>query len=343
MRETTGWAVHGTDGVAPWAFERRDPRPDDVVVRVTHCGVCHTDLHAAEGASAGAPPLVPGHEMTGVVEALGADVTRFAVGDLVAVGNVVDACGTCRNCLDGEEPYCEQYPTLTYGGRDRVDGTLTHGGWSREIVVRESFVHVLPEGLDPAGAAPLLCAGATVWQPLRRYAVGPGTRVGVVGLGGLGHLAVKLAKALGASVAVFTTSQAKVADAASLGADEVVVSSDPAAMAAHAKAFDLVLDTASAKHDLTPYAEVLDMDGTLCMLGIPDTYEVSALSLLLGRRRLTASGSAGLRDTADMLAFCAEHGIVADVEVLPAADVQTALDRLGRGDVRWRFVLDMRA
>ena len=344
MTRATGWALLEAGGrLQPWDVPRRDPRPDDLVVRVTHCGVCHTDLHAVEGAGSGDLPRVPGHEFTGVVEAVGAEVTRFAVGDRVAVGNIVDSCGACASCLAQEESYCLEYPTLTYGGRDRVDGTRTHGAYASTYVVREAFAYALPDGLDAAAAAPLMCAGVTVWQPLRRYGVGPGTRLGVVGLGGLGHLAVKLGKALGASVAVFTTSPAKAADALALGADEVVVSTDPDDMARHARAFDLVLDTASGKHDLTPYAEVLDMDGTLCVLGIPDTYEVGALSLLLGRRRLTASGSAGSRDTADLLAFCAEHGVAADVEVLPAARVQEAFDRLAAGDVRWRFVLDLQA
>ncbi|RJK94933.1 NAD(P)-dependent alcohol dehydrogenase [Vallicoccus soli] len=323
----------------PWRFTRRDPRPDDVVVRVTHCGVCHTDLHAVQGARAGDLPVVPGHEFVGVVEAVGPDVTRFAVGDRVAVGNIVDACGRCRSCREREESYCLEFPTLTYGGVDRVDGSRTLGAYSTEYVVREAFAYPLPDGLDPAGAAPLMCAGTTVWQPLRRYGAGPGVRVGVVGLGGLGHLAVKFAAALGARVTVFTTSAAKADDARAAGAHEVVVSRDAAAMAAAARSLDLVLDTAPAAHDLGPYVEVLDMDGTLCMLGIPASYEVPALPLLVGRRRLTASGSGGTRDTAEMLAFAAEHGVVADVEVLPLERVQEALDRLDRGDVRGRFVL----
>lgn len=256
------------------------------------------------------------------------------------VGNIVDSCGQCANCREQEESYCEQFPVLTYGGRDLRDGSPTYGAYSSEYVVRDAFAYHLPAGLDPAGVAPLMCAGITVWQPLVRYGTGPGARVGVVGLGGLGHLAVKFARALGARVTVFTTSAAKEAEARALGADDVVVSSDADAMAARARTLDLVVDTASAAHELTPYAETLAMDGTLCMLGIPATYEVGALSLLLGRRRLTASGSGGTRDTQRMLDFAALHGITADVEVLPAADVQVALDRLAAGDVRWRFVLD---
>lgn len=342
MRDVTGWALTEVGGTLHRTdVPRRDPRPDDVVVRVTHCGVCHTDLHAVQGAGPGDLPLVPGHEFVGVVEEVGEQVTRFAVGDAVAVGNIVDSCGECASCREGEESYCARFPLLTYGGVDPVDGSRTLGGYATHYVVRERFTHALPAALDPAAAAPLMCAGITVWQPLRRYGVGPGSRVGVVGLGGLGHLAVKLARALGAQVTVFTTSAAKTADARAAGADHVVVSTDADAMAAHARTLDLVLDTASAAHDLGPYVEVLDMDGTLCMLGIPDRYVVPALPLLLGRRRLTASGSGGLRDTADLLAFAAEHGVAADVEVLPADRAQEALDRLARGDVAGRLVLAM--
>ena len=342
MRETTGWALlEPGAGLVPWTFPRRDLRADDVAVRVTFCGVCHTDLHALQGSDD--VPLVPGHEFVGEVAAVGPAVTRFTLGDPVAVGNIVDSCGECANCRSDEQSYCDRGPTLTYGGTDAVDGSRTHGGYSREVVVREAFTYHLPAGLDPAGAAPLMCAGVTVWQPLRRYGVGPGSRVGVVGLGGLGHLAVKLAKALGAHVGVVTTSARKTDEALALGADEVVVSSDEQALTAHARAYDLLLDTASGKHDLTPYVQLLDMDGTLCMLGIPDRYEVGALALLLGRRRLTASGSAGVRDTRELLEFAAAHGVTSEVEVLPAADVMVAMDRLARGDVRGRFVLDLRA
>ncbi|WP_240675056.1 alcohol dehydrogenase catalytic domain-containing protein [Cellulomonas endophytica] len=206
MRDVTGWALTEVGGrLHPWRVPRRDPRPDDVVVRVTHCGVCHTDVHAVQGAGAADLPLVPGHEFVGVVEAVGPAVTRFAVGDAVAVGNIVDSCGTCAACREGEESYCREYPTLTYGGTDRVDGSRTHGAYASHVVVRDAFTYALPPGLDPAAAAPLMCAGITVWQPLRRYGAGPGVRVGVVGVGGLGHLAVKLAHALGARVTAFTT------------------------------------------------------------------------------------------------------------------------------------------
>ncbi|GAB3270433.1 NAD(P)-dependent alcohol dehydrogenase [Kineosporia babensis] len=338
---TTGYAVLSPGGkLEPWTFERRDLRPDDVRVRITFCGVCHSDLDAI--AHATDVPLVPGHEFVGEVIAVGSTVTSFRPGDPVAVGNIVDSCGKCPACLDEEETYCLEFPTLTYGGVDRQDGTPRYGAYSQEMVVRDRFVYPLPEGLDPAGVAPLMCAGITVWQPLSRLGVTSGTRVGVVGLGGLGHLAVKFAKALGAYVAVFTTSASKRADALALGADEVVLSTSAEEMAAHAHAFDVIIDSASAPHDLTPYVLTLDFDGTLCMLGIPPTYEVDSMALLRGRRRITASGSGGVRDTREMLAFAAQHGITADVEVVPAEQVQDALDRLARNDVRWRFVLDLR-
>jgi uncharacterized zinc-type alcohol dehydrogenase-like protein len=265
---------------------------------------------------------------------VGSEATTFRVGDPVAVGNIVGSCGTCTACRAGEEQFCAQFPVLTY------DST-TPGAYSREYVLRESFAYPLPPGLDPAGVAPLMCAGATVYEPLRRWDVGPGQLVGVVGLGGLGHLAVKFAKALGARVAVFTTSPGKEAPARDLGADEVIVSGDAEAMAAQGDRFDFILDTASAKHDPSPYLRALRMDGTLCMLGIPDRYEPEAMALLYGYKRLAASGSAGRRRTREMLDFAARHGITADIEKIPARDVGLALDRLARNDVRWRFVLDL--
>jgi len=324
----------------PTGIARRDLRPDDVDVRVTHCGVCFSDLHALDRHRR-EDALVPGHEFVGEVVAVGSAVTAFAPGDPVAVGNIVDSCGVCAMCRGGHENMCVEFPTLTYGGRDRVDGSTTRGGWSGRYVVRDSFVYRRPVSLDPATVAPLMCAGVTVWEPLRAAGVGPGTRLGIVGLGGLGHLAVRLGSTLGAEVTVFTTSAAKAADAERLGASLVVVSTDPAAMAAAASSLDLVLDTVSATHDLGPYLRVLDLDGTLCVLGFLGPLGVQAMDLLGGRRRLASSGSAGRPATQDLLDFCGEHDITADVEVLPAAEVATAIDRLRRNDVRYRFVLDM--
>ncbi|WP_306208119.1 NAD(P)-dependent alcohol dehydrogenase [Actinoplanes sp. RD1] len=337
MRETTGMALLRPGGPwEPFSFERRDLRPDDIAVRVTWCGVCHTDLHAAQALTEGAPPLVAGHEFVGEVAAVGAGVTAFRVGDPVAVGGIVDSCGECAACRTGEEVFCTEGLTGTYGGVDRIDGSPTLGAYAGEYVVRESFAYALPPGLDPAGAAPLMCAGISTFEPLRHWNVGPGQHVGVVGLGGLGHLAVKFAKALGARVTVFTTSPGKERAALELGADAVVVGSR-----GEANGLDLILDTASAKHDPTPYLRALRTDGTLCMLGIPDRYEPEPLAMAFGRKRLTASAGGGRARTREMLDFAARHGITADVEKVPAREVGAALDRLDRNDVRWRFVLDL--
>jgi uncharacterized zinc-type alcohol dehydrogenase-like protein len=340
MRTTALLSPSSGQPVRPTPVDRRDLRPDDVDVRVTHCGVCFSDLHALDQPGR-VEALVPGHEFVGEVVAVGSAVTAFAPGDPVAVGNIVDSCGVCGMCRGGHENMCVEFPTLTYGGRDRVDGSTTRGGWAGRYVVRESFVYRRPAALDPAAVAPLMCAGVTVWEPLRAAGVGSGTRLGVVGLGGLGHLAVRLGRALGAEVTVFTTSAAKAADAERLGATRVVVSTDADAMARAASSLDLVIDTVSVPHDLGPYLRVLDLDGTLCVLGHLGELTVQAMDLLPARRKLASTGSGGRPATQDLLDFCGEHGITADVEVMPAAEVGTAMDRLRRNDVRYRFVLDM--
>jgi uncharacterized zinc-type alcohol dehydrogenase-like protein len=324
-------------------FERRDLRLDDVAVKVTFCGVCHSDLHAlhAPVGQGGTFPLVPGHEFVGEVTAVGQNVTQFRVGDAVAVGNIVDSCGICDMCQAGQENFCQDFPTLTYGGTDRQDGTLTLGAYSADYVVRDRFVYHRPVNLDPAGVAPLMCAGITVWEPLRRWNAGPGSRVGVVGFGGLGHLAVKFAVALGAEVTVFTTSAGKAQDARTLGAQSVVVSTDERAMKETADRLDLIIDTAAAPHDLAPYLACLALDGTLCSLGYLGPITIETMSLLIGRKSLSSAGSGGHTHTQEMLDFCGEHAITADVEVVPSAQVATALDRLARNDVRYRFSLDM--
>ncbi|MGV9361236.1 NAD(P)-dependent alcohol dehydrogenase [Amycolatopsis sp. NPDC003731] len=337
---TTAWGADGDGKVLRRVrVPRRNLRPDDIAVRVDHCGVCHTDVHSLDAHSEGL--LVPGHEFTGVVTEVGSGVRTFAAGDPVAVGNIVDSCGGCVMCEAGQENFCREFPTLTYGGTDRQDGSTTSGGYAREYVVRDRFAYRLPAGLDPAGAAPLLCAGITVWEPLRSLGVGKGTRVAVAGLGGLGHLAVKFAVALGAETTVISRTADKAADARRLGAGDVVASTDAERMAAAQGRFDVVLDTISVPHELGPYLGLVALDGTLSQLGHLGPVTVRTMDLLVGRKKLTSGGSGGRPATAAMLDFCAEHGVTADVEVLPSAQVNEALDRLRRNDVRYRFVLDL--
>ncbi|MFE9248532.1 NAD(P)-dependent alcohol dehydrogenase [Streptomyces sp. NPDC007088] len=342
MRTTTGWQSldPATNALTRVTVERRDLRPDDIAVRIDFCGVCHSDLHRIHG-MLGEKDLVPGHEATGVVLATGPEVTGFAVGERVAIGTIIDSCGECAMCEAGQENYCYQRPTTTYGGTDRVDGTPTQGAYSREYVLREKFAFHLPDGLDPAAAAPLLCAGVSVWEPLRAAGVGPGSRVAVAGLGGLGHIAVKLATALGAEVTVLSRSTAKERDALALGATGLLVTTDDSQIAAARGRFDLVLDTVPADHELTPFIGMLGLDATLCVLGNPLLAGPRLWELGAGRKKLTSSGTGGLRQTVEMLEFCAEHGITADVEIVPSSEIETALDRLAEGDVHYRFVLDM--
>ncbi|MEQ3549421.1 NAD(P)-dependent alcohol dehydrogenase [Pseudonocardia nematodicida] len=331
-------------GAAParTTVARRDPRPDDVVVRLTHCGVCATDLHALRGSDPAAFPLVAGHEMTGVVDAVGSAVADLAPGDRVAVGNIVGSCRVCEECRAGRENDCAAFPTLTYGGPDPYSGGTTMGGFSTTIVVDRHFVYALPEGLDPAAAAPLMCAGVTTFAPLRRFGAGPGVSVGVVGVGGLGHLALKFSRALGAHTVALTSSGAKRDAALALGADDVVVTSDAAAMAGAARSLDLVLDTTGAGLDLDPYLRALRVDGTYVLAGIPPkTLAVDPMSLIVGEKRIAGTGSGGVPITREMLDFSAAHGITADVEVLPADRLGEALDRLARGEARFRYVLDV--
>ena len=344
MRTTVGWAADAaTATLQRVPLQRRALRPDDVAVRVDYCGVCHTDLHAVREhrGTENAPVLVPGHEFTGVVTEVGPEVTALAVGDSVAVGNIVDSCGVCAMCKAGQENFCHEFPTLTYGGTDRHDGTTTLGGYSREYVVREGFTYRLPTGLDPAAAAPLLCAGVTVWEPLHALGVGPGTRVAVAGLGGLGHLAVKLAVALGADTSVISRSPDKAADARRLGAHDLIVSTDHQQLEANRDRFDVVIDTISAPHDLAPYLKLVAMDGTLSQVGHLGPISVQTMDLLVGRKKLTSAGSGGRASTAALLDFCADHDVTADIELLPSARVDQVLDRLARNDVHYRFVLDM--
>ncbi|MFG1606163.1 NAD(P)-dependent alcohol dehydrogenase [Actinoplanes sp. NPDC049265] len=343
MRTTTAWQSTGTGASLQRAtIERRELRADDLAVRVDFCGVCHSDLHALNG-MVGKPVagLVPGHEFTGTVTAIGPAVTGFAPGDRVAVGTIVDSCGRCPMCAIGQENFCHERAVSTYGGVDRVDGTMTLGGYSREYVLREAFTYRLPAGLDPAAAAPLMCAGVTMWEPMRSAGVGAGTRVAVAGLGGLGHLGVKLAAALGAEVTVLSRTPGKAADARALGAADVVITTDDTQLKAAAGRFDLILDTIAAPHDFSPLIALLGFEGTLSVLGVPLEAPVRIMDLVFGRKKLTSSGVGGRKHTAELLAFAAEHDITADVERVPSAQVDEALARLAKGDVRYRFVLDL--
>ena len=342
MRTTAGWYAADATALQRSEIPRRELRPDDVAVRVDYCGVCHSDLHAVRGHRVDTDPvLVPGHEFTGVVTEVGSAVTGFGLGDPVAVGNIVDSCGDCAMCRAGQENFCREFPTLTYGGTDRRDGATTLGGYSREYLVRDRFVYHLPAGLDPAGAAPLLCAGITVWEPLRALGAGPGTRVAVVGLGGLGHLAVQLSVALGAETTVVSRSPDKETDARRFGAHEFLISADATAMSAARDRFEIVLDTISVAHDLAPYLRLVALDGTLTQVGYLGPVTVQTTDLLIGRKKLGSAGSGGRPATTALLDFCARHRITAEVEVLPSACVNDALDRLERNDVRYRFVLDL--
>ena len=345
MSTTLAWrSTEGAADLRRVTIERRDLRADDLAVRVDFCGVCHSDLHATRGLTphmSDGAGLVPGHEFTGTVTAVGTAVAGFAVGDAVAVGTLVDACGECAMCQVGQENFCHLGPLGTYGGLDRTDGTVTKGAYSRDYVLREKFAYHLPAALAPAAAAPLMCAGITMWEPLRAAGVGAGSRVAVAGLGGLGHLGVKLAAALGSEVTVLSRTADKAADARALGAVDFLLTTDEDQLARARGRFDLILDTISAEHDLSPMLALLALDGTLSVLGNPLMPGPRILELTAGRKRLTSSGTGGTRGTAEMLAFCAEHGITADVEVLASSDVNEALRRLDDGDVRYRFVLDM--
>jgi len=345
--KTIGYAAQSAEsGLAPWSFERRVLRANDVAIEILYCGVCHSDLHATRDDwkewGPALYPVVPGHEIIGRVIELGSDAGRHAIGDIVAVGTIVDSCQHCDQCHRGEQQMCREYPTTTYAARDRIDGTSTYGGYSKHIVVREDFVLRLPAGLDPARAGPLLCAGITVYSPLRTWNVGPGSRVGVIGIGGLGHLAVRLAAGLGAHVTVITRSEAKAAEAASLGAGHVLVSTDSKAMAGAASAFDVIIDTIPVKHDVSPYVPLLDIEGALVIVGNLGPMDgFGTLPLIMGRRRITGSPSGGISETQEMLDFCARMQILPETETIAINQINEAFERMERGDVRYRFVIDM--
>lgn len=340
-----GYAARSaTSALEPFAFERREPRPNDVVIDILFCGVCHTDLHLVRNHGGFTSyPIVPGHEIIGRVRQVGAAVNRFKAGDLVGVGCMVDSCQHCQPCLKGWEQDCAEGSTFTYNSTDRQDGSVTYGGYSDSIVVRDKFVLSIPDGLDPAGAAPLLCAGITTWSPLLHWNVGEGSKVAVIGLGGLGHMALKLAKALGADVTLFTRSAGKEDDAFRLGADHVVLSSDPGQMKAVSGRFDVVIDTVPYDHDINPYMPTLALEGVLVLVGYmaPLSTPVNAGSLVRGRRVISGSFIGGVRETQQMLDFCGEHGIVSDVEIIPIQKIDEAYERMLKSGVKYRFVIDM--
>jgi len=331
--------------LAPFTFQRREPRPKDVVIDILYCGVCHSDIHQARDEWGGSTfPMVPGHEIVGRVTGVGSAVEAYKVGDIVGVGCMVDSCRTCSACGEGVEQYCENGFTGTYNSKDRHDGAPTQGGYASNIVVDEAFVLRVSQDLPLHAVAPLLCAGITTYSPLRHWKVGPGQTVGIVGLGGLGHMAVKLARAFGAHVVLFTTSPGKVEDALKLGAHEAVVSKDRAQMKAQANRFDFILDCVSAPHDLNAYLALLKREGTMTLVGVPDTPPKVEMFALIGKRKqLAGSLIGGIAETQEMLDFCAKHGIVSEVEMIPIQDINTAYERMLKSDVKYRFVIDMQS
>lgn len=336
-------AKEATKPLVPFVVKRRDPLPTDVVIDILYCGVCHSDLHQARNEwHSTVYPVVPGHEIVGRVIQIGNAVKKFKVGDAAAVGCMVDSCGTCPNCQRGLEQYCENGAVFTYNSEDKHSGDRTYGGYSDSIVVDESFTLKVPPNLNLAGAAPLLCAGITTYSPLRHWRVGLDQKIGIVGLGGLGHMGVKFARALGAHVVLFTTSPGKVEDGKRLGAHEVVISKNADEMARHANSFDFILDAVSAEHDMNAYLNLLKLDGTMTLVGLPEKpLQIAAFNLVMPRRNFAGSGIGGIAETQEMLDFCAEHGIVSDIEMIPIQKINEAYERLLKGDVKYRFVIDM--
>src|SRR5882757_1873954 len=341
------YAAHSaTSPLAPFTVARRSPRPQDVQIEILYCGVCHSDLHQVrnewQSVMPTTYPCVPGHEIVGRVVKVGRAVKKFKEGDIAAVGCMVDSCRVCASCLAGEEQYCEKFLTLTYNGQDKILGGVTYGGYTDSIVVDEPYVLRVGNKLDPAGTAPLLCAGITTYSPLRHWKVGKGQKVGIVGLGGLGHMGVKFAHAFGAHVVLFTTSPNKTADALRLGADEVVISKNNAEMEKHSNSFNFILDAVSAEHDLNAYLRLLKLDGTMTLVGAPEKpAAIYGFNLLMKRRSLAGSAIGGIRETQEMLDFCADKGITADIEMIRMQQINEAYERLLKSDVKYRFVIDM--
>ena len=342
-----GYANHSaTEKLEPFNFERREPRPEDVAIEILFCGICHSDIHSARNEWGGTTyPFVPGHEIVGRVTAVGDKVSKYKVGDLVGVGCLLDSCRTCTACNEGLEQYCENGWTGTYGSDDTIGGTphtRTLGGYSDRITVDERFVLRIPDNLDPAESAPLLCAGITTYSPLKNWKVGSGQRVGIIGLGGLGHMGVKFAHAMGAHVVMITTSPEKGADAKKLGANEVLLSRDQAAMEASMNSFDFLLNTIPVGHDVDPYMNLLKRDGAMVLVGsVEPLTHVNGIPFIMKRRSMAGSLIGGLPETQEMLDFCGEHNITCDIEMIDMKDVNTAYDRTVAGEVKYRFVIDM--
>lgn len=347
MRQAKSYAaLSATTPLAPFSFERRALREDDVNIDILYCGVCHSDIHTAE--SDWGPsnyPIVPGHEIVGTVTEVGSKVSKYKVGDIVGVGCMVDSCQHCSHCAADLEQYCDNGPVGTYGANDLIDGTLTYGGYSDHIVVREKFVLSIPEALELSKAAPLLCAGITTYSPLRHHGIKAGDKVGILGMGGLGHMGVKFAKAFGAEVTIFTRSESKITEAKKQGADHVIVSTDEEQMKAAAMTFDYLLDTIPVQHDLNPYLGCLKVDGTHILVGLIEPMEpaVHAANLVMKRRVLTGSLIGGIAETQEMLEFCAEHNIECDAEMINIQDINQAYQRMKKGDVKYRFIIDMKS
>ena len=347
MNTVKAFGAHSADlPLAPLEIERRHPGPDDVQIEILYCGVCHSDLHTARNEWKNTLyPSVPGHEIVGRVVAVGNKVSKFKVGDLAGVGCLVDSCGHCSSCHEGEEQYCENGFTGTYNG-PAFGGENTYGGYSQSIVVKESFVlHIRHDSQDLASVAPLLCAGITTYSPLKHWGAGPGKQVGIVGLGGLGHMGVKIAHAMGAHVVLFTTSENKVADALRLGADEVCISTNASQMAQYANRLDLIINTVAVPHTLDDYLRLLKKNGTMTLVGAPAEPHPSleVFNLIFKRRQLAGSLIGGIAETQEMLDFCAEHGLVSDIEMIPMQDINRAYERMLKSDVKYRFVIDMKS
>jgi alcohol dehydrogenase (NADP+) len=337
-------ALDATTPLVPFTFNQRIVRADDVIIDVTYCGVCHSDLHQARNDwGFSRYPMVPGHEVIGRVRSVGTAVTQFKVGDLVGIGCMVDSCRTCHACKDGLEQYCEEGNTGTYGSLDRHDQSLTYGGYAQQIICSQDFVLKVPENLAEHAVAPLLCAGITTWSPLRHWKVGAHSKVAVVGLGGLGHMAIKLAHALGAEVTLFTRSLHKSQDALDLGADHVVLSTDQAQMKAAKNQFDLIIDTVPYDHDLNPYIPTLALSGTLVLVGYLGSFSANSVPMIMGRKSVAGSVIGGIQETQELLDFCGENNIVSDVEVIQMQDINDAYERMLKSDVKYRFVIDLKS